>query len=336
MDTNKRQMPKNQVGKIRGAVVVTALLWFLLALPGACFSPQPSAKQADDLAALHQAGLNKDRSQVPALLAALKNPDDPIKRSYAFVALHALAQMGATEALPAINALLATSHDTGLVNYAITAKARLLAESGAQAIKDPKVRAQVKLAMLYQQTGLTPNALNAAAKEYQVFVGTPGTPVPIGVCLMREAADVLYQEGVASSAVEAAPPDYSLDPASALKVRMAPLSPKERINALIEQLANMKTYMPSEPYAIQLLADMGLAAEQAVDAKLVDMDLHQEQYDGLGFRALFDVLRGIGDASQTSLVQDFARDPTREAADAAAGALADVSAGRKLVLAMGY
>ncbi len=333
MEINNCQSFRHLIRMMGSVTFLAALFCLLAATSGMCMGPHPDKKQANELTIFRKAGLTKDRSLASALIIALKNPPE---RFYTFVALHALAQMGATEALPAINALLATSHDTGLVNYAITAKARLLAESGAQAIKDPKVRAQVKLAMLYQQTGLTPNALNAAAKEYQVFVGTPGTPVPIGVCLMREAADVLYQEGVASSAVEAAPPDYSLDPASALKVRMAPLSPKERINALIEQLANMKTYMPSEPYAIQLLADMGLAAEQAVDAKLVDMDLHQEQYDGLGFRALFDVLRGIGDASQTSLVQDFARDPTREAADAAAGALADVSAGRKLVLAMGY
>lgn len=336
METNNRQAFRHLIGKM-GAVSGATILFCLLAVgPGICFSPQPSAKEANDMAALHRAGLTRDRSHLPALLAALKNPDDPIKRSYAFVALHALAQMGVTEALPAISTLLATSHNVSLVNFAIAAKARILAESGAQAVKDPQARARAKLAALYQQTKLTPDTLNQAAKEYQVYASTPGTPVPLGVCVMREAADVLYQEGVASSVVEAAPPDYSLDPASALKVQMAPLSPQARIATLVEQLAHRKYNQQAERYALQLLADMGASAEQAVDAKLVDMDQHQEQYDGLGFRALFDVLRGIGDASQTSLVQDFARDPTREAADAAAGALADVSSGRKLVLAVGY
>ena len=57
MNTNKRRMPKSQIGKIRGAVVVTAFFWSLLALPGVCMTPQPSAKEADGMAALHQAAL---------------------------------------------------------------------------------------------------------------------------------------------------------------------------------------------------------------------------------------------------------------------------------------
>ena len=225
MNARKRQIPKNRVGKMGRAVVVTVFC-FLFVLPGACFSPQPLAKQANDLAALRQAGLMKDRSQVPALLAALKNPNDPFEHSATISALHALAQIGATEALPAINTLTSASHDASLVNFAAAAKARVLAESGAQAIKDPQARVRAKLAALYHQAGLTPDALNLAAKEYQARVSTPGEPVPLGVCVMREAADVLYQEGVASSGVEAAPPDYSLDPASALKVRLAGLSPQ--------------------------------------------------------------------------------------------------------------
>jgi len=332
MEINNCQSFRHLIRMMGSVTFLAALFCLLAATSGMCMGPHPDKKQANELTIFRKAGLTKDRSLASALIIALKNPPE---RFYTFVALHALAQMGATEALPAINALLATSHDTGLVNYAITAKARLLAESGAQAIKDPKVRAQVKLAMLYQQTGLTPNALNAAAKEYQVFVGTPGTPVPIGVCLMREAADVLYQEGVASSAVEAAPPDYSLDPASALKVRMAPLSPKERINALVEQLANLKKYPPSEYYTVQLLADMGAAAEQAIDAKIVDMDLHQNEYT-VGFMALFDVLRCIGDTSQSSFVEDFTRDPSRASGQAAERSYADILRGEKVLFAIGY
>ena len=63
------------------------LFWCLLALPGVCFSPQPSAKQAGDLAALHQAGLDRNRSQLPALLTALKKPNDPFERLSTLAAL---------------------------------------------------------------------------------------------------------------------------------------------------------------------------------------------------------------------------------------------------------
>ena len=336
MEANSRIASACLAYKTGVPISLAVLFWLLGAGPGVCMSPQPSAKEADMMAALHQAGLNKDRAQLPALLAALQKPDDPIKRSYAFVALHGLAQMGATEALPAIGTLLTTSHDTSLVNFAAASKARILAENGAQAIKDPKVRAQAKLAALYQQTKLTPDALNLDARYYQAHIGNPGEPVPVGVCLMREAADVLYQEGVASASLEVAPPDYSLDPAAALKVQMAPLSPKARVSVLIGLLANIKKYTPSEPYATQLLADMGLAAEQAVDAKLVDMDLHQEQYDGLGFRALFNVLYCIGDSSQSSFVEDLARDQSREVGYTAALIAGHIVRGDKVLFAVGY
>ena len=109
-------------------------------------------------------------------------PGRTCHRSYAFVALYALAQIGVTEALPAVDSLLATSPDIGSVNYAVAAKARLLAENDAQAIKDPKARAQAKIAALYQRAGLTPDAFNRAAKEYQLYASTPGRPMLAGAC----------------------------------------------------------------------------------------------------------------------------------------------------------
>ena len=336
METHNCQGFRHPTRKMSTMLAMAIVPMLLIVVPGICVSPQPSAKQASEMAAFHQAGLNKNRVQLPALLAALQKPQDPTERSSTFIVLHALAQMGATEALPAINALTSTSRDVSLVNFAAAAKARLLAESGAQAVKDPKARARAEIAALYRQTKLTPDALTQDARYYQAHTGDPGEPVPVGVCLMREAADVLYQAGVASSAVEATPPDYSLDPASALKVQMAPLSPKERINALMEQLSSIKKYTPSEPYATQLLADMGAAAEQAVDSKLVDMDLHQEQYDGLGFRALFNALYCIGDPSQSSFVEDFARDQSREAGYVAALILGHIVRADRVLFAVGY
>lgn len=127
------------------AIVATVLCALLIGGPGVCMSPQPTAKEGNELARFRQAGLTKDRSQIPALLATLRNPPE---RFCAFTSLHTLAQLGATEALPAVNSLLATSRDIDLVNSATAAKARVLAESGAQTVKDPKARAN--LATLYQ------------------------------------------------------------------------------------------------------------------------------------------------------------------------------------------
>ena len=295
-------------------------------------SIEPTDKQANELAGLRQAGLNKDRTQVPALLAALKNPPE---RFYTFTALHTLAQVGATEALPAVNSLLATSHDIDLVNYAVVAKARLLAESSAQAVKDPKVRARAKLAALYQGTSLTPEALNGAAKVYQVYASTPGEPTPVGVYVMREAADILYQEGVASSAVETAPPDYSLDPASALKVRLAPFSHQERVATIIDELASDKVKPGEYKYELQLIGDENMKASRLLGDQLAIMDTHPEQYTSASFANLFEALRGTGDKGQAALLKHF-MDDEPERGHRAGAAYLDADKGVQRQFAIGY
>ena len=124
--------------------------------------------------------------------------------------------------------------------------------------------------------------------------------------------------------------------AAALKVQMAALSPKDRINALVEQMVHKQISQQAERYIIQLLADLGPAAEQAVDVKLVDMDQHQEQYVSGSFEILFDVLRGIGDSSQGPFVEDLAHDQSRASGQAAEKAFADIVRGNKVVFAIGY
>lgn len=315
-----------------GISLTTALLWLLATTSGVCMSPQPTAKQANELAGFRQAGLTKDHSQVPALLAALKNPPE---RFYTFNALHTLAQIGATEALPAVNSLLATSHDIDLVNYAVAAKARILAESGAQAVKDPKARARAKLAALYQGTSLTPEALNGAAKVYQVYASTPGEPTPIGVYVMREAADILYQEGVASSMVETTPPDYLLDPASALKVRLAPLSHQNRVTTIIDELASDKVKPGEYRYELQLIGDENMKASRIIGNQLAIMDAHPEEYTSAGFANLFEASRGIGDKGQAALLKHF-MDDEPERGHTAGAAYLDADKGIQRQFAIGY
>jgi len=76
--------------------------------------------------------------------------------------------------------------------------------------------------------------------------------------------------------------------------------------------------------------------EQAVDAKLIDMDLHQEEYHSDHFAALFNVLRGIGDTSQSPFVEGFVHDPSRKAHNAAETVFADILRGNKVLCAVGY
>ncbi len=123
---------------------------------------RPEAEDDIALAVLQRSGLSRDRSQVPNLIAALKAPNHP---AYPYVALHSLAQLGATEALPAFSDYVSDtgpySSDADLRNFAIVSKARLLAESSCVNITDGKEQAKTKVRRFYQELGITAADINS-------------------------------------------------------------------------------------------------------------------------------------------------------------------------------
>lgn len=177
--------------------VEMAFLWNLLntAPARAKVRPAPRGQDARNIGRLHQAGLKGDRSQVPQLIAALKNPPHP---DYRYVALHALAQIGATEALPQFEALrpktiMLPSADSGLSNYAEAARARLLAESSTQAISNPNQRAHANLQKFLAEVSLDVAGLNVPLTEQERFGMNREGSVPLRLYALREVADMIYQ-----------------------------------------------------------------------------------------------------------------------------------------------
>jgi len=287
----------------------------------------PEAEDAIALAALRRAGLSRDRSQVPSLIAALRAPNHP---TYPYVALHSLAQLGATEALPAFSDYVsdtgAFSSDADLRNFALVSRARLLAESSCVNISDSKEQAKTKVRRFYQELGITAADINsrpltqvssplAQGAQGGGFFASSVPPIhTVTSQVLRELSDMVYQDQYQdfSTLPEVTQVDFSREPSCALKMRFAPLSHQERIAALVQELSRKTVLKAGDLYEIQLAINEGLSGSQAAAAELRKMDTHREQYNQIGyhsgFSALFDVISGVGDKDQAPLIEHFTHD----------------------------
>lgn len=306
-----------KIKMIPTAVVSTVLLasvCVLLVQAKTCASISHAIMPDDEnrLAEMRLAGLRGDRSQVPAMIVALKKPPH---EAYYDVTLHALAQLGATDALPVIKTVMDTAqeeHDLQLNNFARVAKARLLAESSVRDVKPKAAQAAAKVERFYTELGTTPADLNASISVSHYAVdhwdaADLAPPLSWQVYAMRELADMVYQGPYADYAplTGMALVKFSLDDLAGLKVRVAALTPGQRIATLMEDLSHWKIWDKDGNYKLQLLADVGVSASRAAAAKLLDMDKHRDKYPRNGFRALTAVINAVGDSEQTSIVEQF-------------------------------
>ena len=277
-------------------------------------------EDANLIADLRRAGIQSDTTKVPALREALDNPKHV---TYVYTALHSLSQMGITGALNSVDKIRSSS-DTDLSHFAHSAKARLLAESKVEQGLNHKTRSASKVHIFYQELGLTPADINASVFIYRnpqttsegygvTFSETQ--PTPVAVYAIREMADMIYRDSLAPGVYEGymalptvAAVDFSQDYASALKMRLAPLTQGERVAMLITELSNKKVLRAEDNYEIQLAINEGVETIPAINMKLKDMDSNRSRYSYIGFAALFRVLAGIGDPKSASLVESFLHD----------------------------
>lgn len=298
--------------------------------------PYPPVKPRDEgrLGKARAAGLHGDRSRISDILSILDNPQ-PFEKAkegesllhpiYVMTALHAAAQLGATEALPAIDAIVQKDDQT-ISPYARAAKARLLAEDSTKGIGNYAARAIAKIQRLYAEMGLSPTDLNTGLVVYQappqpdasgrLYVSTQLRPVPVEVYAMREIADMVYQGAYADyvSLPGVIGVNFQNDYPSALKMRLASLPPNRRTDTLLQELAGGRIPANDEQYAMQLVLDAGPAASAAIGAKLREMDTHKPEYPEQGFTALLSLLGTINDKSQASLIQHFRQEDEQDRA----------------------
>jgi hypothetical protein len=270
---------------------------------------------------MRQSGLQAGYSQIPEILVALQHP---VHTAYTYTPIHALAQMGAEEALPVIDQYIRhgiadKNKDLDLSNFAVSARARLLSESEANHITDSKAKAIAKVKTFFATLDLAPADLNSdlatynapllpstvKGKEVYLTSNDASKIHPIGVYAIRELADMIYHGKYEdfASLPDVKNVNFSGDYGSALKLRLAPLSMNQRIDTVINELAHRTVLRFDTDYDIQLAINEGLPASQAAAKKLSEMEKHPENYSHIGFKALRCVILGVGDKEQAALIK---------------------------------
>ena len=290
-------------------------------------------EECDQIVLMRQAGLTNNHSQVPlmtSILDASSHPHPLVIRT----ALHALAQLGATEALPSFD--IVSRNRSVEPSYLEVMRQRLLAESQAASVPAGPKRASTKLAAFYRGLSFTPSQVGAATSSAAIQV--VGTKPPTEVLTVREVADMAYRGNYADYASLDGFTQISntSDMPSALKLQLVPLGRTQRIQSLIDGLAQSKTLSIKQDYEMQLADDEGTFASQIAALKLQDMDKHREQYSRQGFEAIFRVLAGAGDATQAPLVEHYTHDVDPYIAYLAKNSYSSVQAGQHAMLVPDY
>lgn len=310
------------------------------------YGGRPTFEDEERLAEMTQAGLRGDHSQVPAMIDVLKNPPHI---AFPYTVIHALAQLGATEALPVMELYVNQTMeqppgDTNLSNHALVARARLLAENSARDLANGKAQAAVKVHRFFAELGISSAHINAGlaaekAKRSGFVISSAPDPVSIERYALRALADMAYQgnnpdfAGLPEVSVLRFQEDYP----SVLKMRLAPLSREQRIATLVDELSHRKVGKTEiERYDMQLLINEGTAASHAVAAQLVEMQAHRSSYASAGFAAMFCVLTSIGDQEQVPIIERFLHDSEGWVASYAGRAYRELKYGIKSQLAVSY
>lgn len=299
-------------------------------------------QEQEQMITMRRAGLNGDYAKVPVILSVLQSSSHPHPLVMQ-TALHSLAQLGATEALPAIDNVIQAEGGSDVGAYAKVAKARLLAESRASATKgnsNPVAVATVRITEFYAELGLNAASLNSGVEQYnhRLQESRLGLAPTFEVYAMREVADIIYRGQYQDYATlpSVAQLKFQLDHASALKIRLAPLARTERVRTIIQDLAHERYDGRRANLEKQLVADEGITASHAAADQLQYMDRHRDQFPREGFNALLGVLDLVGDTGQTALVEHFLHDTDGYIASFARGIYPAVQKGKKGQIAPDY
>jgi len=262
----------------------------------------------DWLGRMRQAGLHGDRSQIPYMVEAFQNPPDggiDVSFIIRMSLLRPLAQLGATQALPALEEVIQSDprkplpgqtyadswENQQIIALSKAVKARILAQSNAQGVADDKARASAEVRRFLQELGQTPESLNAAVAAYEAQdrrhleatrLASDGRhePVPVELFAVRELADMAYHDRYRGfvSLPDVARVDFGQDSGAALKARLAPLSSAQRVATLVSEMSQEKVKDYPTRLRAQLLADEGPSARPMIASRQQDVKVHPERY----------------------------------------------------------
>jgi hypothetical protein len=268
-------------------------------------APPLTEEEADLIAAVRAAGLKRDRTQLPLVRQALKESH----RDVLITALLAAGRLGDSESVKQINTL-ANRHlgDTvGELSDAVLARIRTENVVGRATSTTALSR---KVNHFLSETRLSKTRIEQTVRAFHAQGGAREHQTPYEVYALRQMADFVaegYEAGVPNAAATTGL-DFSLDPATQLKVRLAPMSKTQRINWLIESIARKKAIRGEDYYEVRALADEGTEAVAPILTKLRILKSNREGYEYPGISTLFNVLACIGDQSAIPVVRSFVGD----------------------------
>lgn len=292
------------------AIAVGSLLLLLFsrqATVSAAPSPLLASTESDSLAALRAAGLHGDRTQLPLMVQALKNGHP----AYISTALHALSHLGAVETLSTMDETTTRPQPDYVLKRMKVAHARLMAEAEAQNSSQPVGKAQTEVERFLKELNVDGTRVNGIVSDYRgKHDGEYDTPLE--VYALQELADMAYRNDAVDykQLPQLHNVDFSLDPGASLKMQIVLMPKKARVGWMIDTLARKNIRSGTEAMLTQLAVDEGLPASHAAAIKLKEMQSHPADYSEVGFGLLFDVIRGVGDKDQASVVEGFVNDPS--------------------------
>jgi len=270
--------------------------------------------------ALHTAGLQHDRAQLPALLALVQEPTD---HYFFYTAVHALARLGDPQALPALEAAIhKLAKDPEPCAYAEVARARLLADREAHRHSAHHAQVQARLTTFLDTLHLDAQTLNTTvAQDTKRLRDSDSEASTRAQYALRELADMIYhlRDLALAEAAKTAGIDFTTDMDAKYKVQLASLTSQQRVDWIIEELSN---HRPASKYGdlnlMQLAADEGKSASRAAGLRLLDMDTHRKRYTLLsgefsyhGFTTMFRIINAVGDTDQAPIVAHFLHDENK-------------------------
>lgn len=264
--------------------------------------PNPArVAKAQQIETFKMDGLTGNRAHIPEMVEALKE-SQPIEKQY--TAWLALSRLGATEAVPAMNAALKLvyySPNYMRGEFARACRARLLAETEAT----PHAMA----VRFFREAGQTPEQINnAALNTMHEIQDAPRTHVtPKDIYKERRSVELLVDmiyHGPATALL--ADPlvkrvDFRLWSGADHKLLLAPLTPDQQRQKLVDTLANSSEINDTFDCG-QLLIDLGRPeAIKLMTAKLQDVLQDQAMYPPGANMKLSLALSTAGDTSQKNL-----------------------------------
>ena len=273
------------------------------------FPPNLTDEDGKQITQFVLAEKNGDHSLDAAMIAVLqqKPAADP---AVIMAAAHALARLADTNALPVFDAAT-SSQDTPryLSMFLQVQKARLQAESRGQEAPDGDARARAKVAAFLQSLNLTPDKINSDVAEYKK---TNAYPEPIGLQAMDEMADMIYhgtyKDYAGLPVIQQI--NFKEESSTALLMRLAPLSRRDRIAAMVQDLSNAKT--SNVDMELRLASDEGPAAGQEAIAQLARMDQSRASYSRKNYLTLFTLISDTKPPEEDAVKQQYEADPDAE------------------------